>query len=213
MPCVIVDYGLGNLRSVQHKLLNLGWRTEIAARPDDLAHATAIILPGVGHFAEGMRNLKERKWTEALHKRVLEEGIPLLGICLGMQLLAACSEEGDAGGLGWISGRVVRFESQPVPRKLVVPHVGWKKLHLRNPSHPLFKGVAAEQRFYFVHSYYMKCDDSADVLATARYGVEFAAVVQHGKVFGVQFHPEKSHREGMVILRNFLTMSGVERAA
>lgn len=203
MACLIVDFGMGNLRSIEHKLLKLGLSVRISAEPDDVANAKALILPGVGHFAEGIKNLHERHLVPALEEAVMRRGIPVLGICLGMQLLASHSEEGCVDGLGWIPGQVRRFVFGP-EQHLPVPHVGWRRLRIINPNHPLLQGVAESQRFYFVHSFYVSCDDPRDVLATAEYGFPFAAVIGRRNIFGVQFHPEKSQREGMIILQNFM---------
>lgn len=203
MNCVIVDYGMGNLRSIQHKLKRAEISAAISSSAREVEAADLLILPGVGHFAQGMRNLKESGLLDVLHRRVVEEKTPVLGICLGMQLFTRHSEEGDVEGLGWINATTRRFRFDgfsPCPR---VPHVGWNTVKPAQES-ALFEGVAPGQRFYFVHSYYVCCDDAADVLGTTLYGYEFASCVHRGNIFGTQFHPEKSHREGMRIISNFV---------
>lgn len=205
MACVIVDYGMGNLRSIEHKLLKMGVDVRIGATPDVLAGADALILPGVGHFVEGMRNLHAQNLLPALETAVRQRRIPLLGICLGMQLLMNRSEEGDAAGLGWVPGHVQRFVFD-ADKRHPVPHIGWRPLQIKAPAHPLFRGVKPDQRFYFVHSYHVVCRREGDVIATAEYGAPFTAALQHKNIVGVQFHPEKSHRDGMIIFENFFRM-------
>jgi glutamine amidotransferase len=197
----VVDYGVANLGSILNMLRKLGARAEAVSTPAAIEQADKIILPGVGAFDYGMSALAERRLVEPLKKRVRVEGVPILGICLGMQLLGKGSEEGVLGGLSLVDGCCVcfRFEGE---RQLKVPHMGWNELASMRDS-PLFNGLDAHARFYFVHSYHMVCADPADVLATARYGIEFTAMVQRGNVWGAQFHPEKSHRFGMTLLSNF----------
>jgi glutamine amidotransferase len=197
----VVTYGVSNVGSMFNMLEKIGVPATAASTPDEIARADKIILPGVGAFDHGMSTLVERGLAEALKKRVLRDGIPLLGVCLGMQLLGRGSEEGVLDGLGLVEGRCVRLRSES-NSLLKVPHMGWNVLAQSRES-PLFDQLDARARFYFVHSYHLVCADSADVLATARYGVEFTAMVQRANVWGAQFHPEKSHRYGMTLLRNF----------
>ncbi|HXG72261.1 MAG TPA: imidazole glycerol phosphate synthase subunit HisH [Gemmatimonadaceae bacterium] len=196
----VVSYGVGNVGSIFSMLRKIGVPAIAASTPDDIAKAERIILPGVGAFDHGMAMLAEHSLIEPLRERA-GAGIPLLGICLGMQLLGRASEEGIVAGLGVMDAHSVRF----LPggeRPLKIPHMGWSELTIRRQS-PLLDGFEDQARFYFVHSYHYVCDRSEDVLATAPYGIDFTAVVQRDNVWGAQFHPEKSHRFGMTLLRNF----------
>ncbi|GAB4574340.1 MAG: imidazole glycerol phosphate synthase subunit HisH [Anaerolineae bacterium] len=198
----VIDYGASNLRSVMHALTHLRVDARVATSPDALQGARAIILPGVGAFGAGMDQLRARGF-EAPVKAAVEAGVPLLGICLGMQFLFEVSEEmGQHTGLGLLPGRVVRF---PADLGLKVPHMGWNQLTPTRPS-PLLAGIQAGDYTYFVHSYYCAPADDADILATTDYGLTFTAVVGRGNVYGVQFHPEKSQAVGLRILQNFVTM-------
>jgi len=200
---VIVDYGMGNLRSIQNKFERLGAEILISSRTEDLESADRIVLPGVGAFDVGMANLAESGLLRTLQEEVMDRRKPLLGICLGMQLLTDSSEEGKLAGLGWVPGdtRLIRFD--PGQTKLRVPHMGWNTLNVKR-SNNLLTGVAGDASFYFVHSYYVDCANAEDVVATTHYGRDMASVVQHGNVYGTQFHPEKSHEAGVQILKNFL---------
>ena len=199
----LVDYGVCNLDSVARAVEECGGVPVIGRQPDDLADVAAIVLPGVGTFSQGMRNLRERRLDEALQEQVIGNEIPLLGLCLGMQLLATVGAEGGADrGLGWIDGEVVRLEPRDGER---VPHVGWNEVHAVDNS-ALFRGIEPGRDFYFVHSYHLACRDQAAVAArTPAYG-GFAAAVAGEHVMGVQFHPEKSQRVGFQLLKNFLLM-------
>jgi glutamine amidotransferase len=200
----IVDYGMGNLDSVARAVEECGGAPIVTSDPRDLSRATRIVLPGVGAFAEGMRNIRERGLDEALHEQVIENGIPLLGLCLGMQLLATMGHEGDdVRGLDWIDGEIERLE--PVEAGERIPHVGWNEVVPTRPSE-LFEKLPAGKDFYFVHSYHMVCRSSEDVLATTPYCGSFASAVGRGHINGVQFHPEKSRRPGFQLLTNFLEL-------
>ena len=202
----VIDYGASNLRSVMHALGHLGVDAHVAEHPDGLHGADAIILPGVGAFGAGMEQLRARGF-EAPIQQAVADGIPLLGICLGMQFLFEVSEEmGTYTGLGLLPGRVVRFPEGRMGG-LKVPHMGWNQLHPRQDLLLLAglpTGSPAGAYTYFVHSYYCAPADPADVLATTDYGLDFASVVARGNVYGVQFHPEKSQASGLRILRNFV---------
>lgn len=198
----IVDYGLGNLASVAGAVQKLGFEPVVSSDADVLSHAEKLILPGVGAFGDGIRNLRERGLIDPLTRLVLEEHRPMLGICLGFQLLAEESEEfGRHGGLGWLPARVRRIA---VGRSgLPVPHVGWNELAQQRAS-TVFDGVEQDALFYFVHSYVMESRDPEIVIGECEYGESFTAAVQSDNIYGTQFHPEKSQRAGLRILGNFL---------
>jgi imidazole glycerol-phosphate synthase subunit HisH len=196
---VIVDYGMGNLASIGNMLKKAGHASLISSSPEDIGKATRLILPGVGAFDNGMQHLAQYGLLEPLHRKVIEERTPLLGICLGMQLLAQSSEEGKLPGLGWIEGEVVRFRQAG----LKVPHMGWNEAGFRKES-PLAEAMPEDSRFYFVHSYYFRPRHNSDILASTHYGSEFTSMVQRHNITGVQFHPEKSHKFGMQLLKNFV---------
>jgi glutamine amidotransferase len=197
---VIVDYGVGNLHSVQKALERVGAVAVVSGDPAALDAARAVVLPGVGAFGDGMANLQARQLVAPLRRQV-QAGKPLLGICLGMQLLFDESEEmGRHRGLGLLPGRVLRFPES----ELKVPHVGWNRLRVRGDG--LLAGVDDGAYAYFVHSYYVLPEQPGDVLATTEYGLEFAAVVGRGAIWGAQFHPEKSQEVGLQILANFVRL-------
>jgi glutamine amidotransferase len=202
----IIDYGLGNLGSVANMLKKIGAPAMITAAPEELRKASGLILPGVGHFDEGMRKLREKALREVVAELVVDGKKPILGICLGMQLLARGSEEGVEPGLGWIPADVKRFEFGAGER-LSIPHMGWNEVDIVDAD--LFRGVPSiPARFYFVHSYHVVCDDPGRVAAWSTYGYRFAAAIRFGNVFGAQFHPEKSHKFGMAVLKNFVAITG-----
>lgn len=196
----IVDYGVGNIGSVQNMLRHIGVECRRDSNPDAIAAATKLILPGVGAFDAGMKALRGSDLVEPLRTAVLVRGAPILGICLGMQMLLDESEEGVEPGLGWIPGRVRRFEF--ADSGLRVPHMGWNEVHAVNDS-ALFRGMPLPARFYFVHSYFVEPTEPSFVSLSTRYGLEFASGVERGHIYGVQFHPEKSHRYGMKLLKAF----------
>lgn len=198
MSVSLVDYGLGNLGSVANMLRRAGAETRLVSTPSEIAASDRVLLPGIGAFDEGMARLRDRALIEPL-REFAAMGKPLLGICLGMQLLLESSEEGEGAGLGLIPGRSVRFSEGDGIR---VPHMGWNLLEPTRAD-PLVEGLPEGSRFYFVHSYRVVPDRSEDVLATTEYGVRFVSMVRSGSVAGAQFHPEKSHAFGLTILRNF----------
>ena len=202
---VIVDYGMGNVGSIANMLKKIGVPSVISADPDRIAAAGKLILPGVGAFDTGMTNLERSGLTPILHDAVMRRGTPVLGLCLGMELLMQRSEEGACGGLGWIEGSAVRFRFPDGSDQLNVPHMGWNSVR-PGPRAALLRGLPAEARFYFVHSYHVVCDRAEDVGGWTHYGYEFASVVERGNVMGTQFHPEKSHRFGMALLTNFAAL-------
>jgi glutamine amidotransferase len=198
----IIDYGVCNVGAVRNLLHRAGVAAIVADKPESLKDARKIILPGVGYFAEGMAQLRARGFVEALNRHVVEEGKPILGICLGMQLLAAHSEEGDVEGLGFVPGRVVRFDTARMEQPLPVPHMGWSSVTAHNPA-AYTAEMMENSRFYFTHSYHVDGLPESDVALTAEYGYPFIAGYQRGNIGGVQFHPEKSHVYGRAILKGF----------
>jgi imidazole glycerol-phosphate synthase subunit HisH len=199
----VVDYGMGNLGSILNLCRHLGLPTRIGSTPEQIAKAERLILPGVGAFSAGVKQLDQLGFREVLHARVIGAGVPLLGICLGMQLLTRGSEEGGANGLGWIAADTVRFQlSDAADAELRIPHMGWATVAPRDESR-LFAQLRDEPRFYFVHSFHVVCDDVQDVAAQAHHGRSFVAAIERANLFGTQFHPEKSHQFGMQLIRNF----------
>lgn len=198
----IIDYGMGNLGSIQNMLKRLGVAAEVTGEPAAVARARKILLPGVGAFDSAMRRINESGLREVLDAKVRSERVPTLGICLGMQLLTRGSEEGGLAGLGWINAHARRF---PEISGLKVPHMGWNLVIPTRPN-PLTAGLTTESRFYFVHSYHVQVDAPSDSILKAHYGVDFDAAIAHENIFGAQFHPEKSHKFGMRLLSNFASL-------
>ena len=196
----IIDYGMGNLRSVFNAFHALGIEAIIADGPAGLREAAGVVLPGVGAFGDGMRNLHERGFIEELEKQVVAGGKPFLGLCLGLQLLGTRGfEHGENAGLGWIPGTVDRLV---VPDELRVPHIGWNDTRFVKPD-ALFDGLGAAAAFYFVHSFVLVPDDPAVVSSVCDYGADFVASVRRDNICATQFHPEKSHKAGLAVLRNW----------
>jgi imidazole glycerol-phosphate synthase subunit HisH len=207
MPIVIIDCDIGNLGSIHHSVELCGGDAIVSRNPEDLKTASAIILPGVGSFGDGMANLHRLGWVNILRQEVLENHIPLLGICLGMQLLAESGAEGKAPdeaptlGLGLIKGKVVKLIAKDHSEK--IPHVGWNEVHQKT-NHWIFDSIADHKDFYFVHSYHFVADNKEDVIATTPYCGEVVSAVAHNAISGVQFHPEKSQIVGFQLLKNFI---------
>jgi glutamine amidotransferase len=195
----VVDYGMGNLGSIQNMLKRIGVPTILTADLQAIASATKVILPGVGAFDNAIRRINNTGLREVLERKTLVERVPVLGICLGMQLLTRGSEEGEFPGLGWIAATTRRFPNQP---GLKVPHMGWNLVRPSTPS-PLTQGFEQETRFYFVHSYFVAVDQPDNSILKTTYGIEFDSAIQNGNIYGAQFHPEKSHRFGMRLLKAF----------
>ncbi len=207
VPIAIVNAGIGNLRSVQKMIEKAGTRAVVTADPETVLAADKLVLPGVGHFGAAMRALEESGLGDALCETVIGRGTPILGICLGMQLFARSSEEGDARGLGWVPSTVRRFHfpaELALREKLKIPNIGWRAVRPTCES-PLFSGLG-ERRFYFVHSYHLVPDHGETILATGHYGQDFTAVIRYNNIWGVQFHPEKSHRFGLELLGRFAAL-------
>lgn len=200
----IVDYDMGNVGSIANMLRKIGEPAVITSDPREIAKATKLILPGVGAFDTGMANLERGGMLPMLTEMVVGGRTPVLGICLGMELLSKRSEEGLCEGLGWLDAQTVRFHFGPTTPPLNVPHMGWNSVRADDGS-TLLRGLPDDARFYFVHSYHVRCADASDVSGWTKYGYEFASVVERGHVMGTQFHPEKSHKYGMALLRNFAT--------
>ncbi len=201
---VIVDNRTGNVGSIRNILKRGGHSSMISSDPKDLLEAEKVILPGVGAFDTGMTSLKELRLVEALNRKVLDEMVPILGICLGMQLMSKSSEEGKLPGLSWINARTVRFKKEEL-NDLRVPNMGWNSVSIRKP-HQLMQDIGADSRFYFVHSYHVVCEDQEDVLTTTDHGITFTSAFSHGNIMGTQFHPEKSLRWGIKVLNNFASL-------
>ena len=201
----IINYNAGNIKSIQNMLKRIGAKSCISSSVDEIEQAEKLILPGVGHFDYGMKNLHESGLIEVLNKKVLIDKVPLLGICLGAQLFGNRSEEGVLSGLGWIDMEVVKFDENKLPKNLKIPHMSWNEIKIKKQS-KLLEGLNDESRFYFVHSYHMKCNNENDILANTNYGYEFTSAVEKENIFGVQFHPEKSHKFGMKLLENFVSI-------
>ena len=198
----IVDYGMGNLRSVAKVVSRLGAEIRVSSDPVDLRWAERLILPGVGAFPDAMRSLRELRLLDALNEEVLTRKKPILGICLGMQLMARSSTElGETEGLGWFDARMVPFDRS---KGIRVPHIGWNRVQVTRPV-PLLDGFDDGSFCYFVHSYHMLCNDPAAVVATTAYGGDFVSVIARDNIFGTQFHPEKSQAAGSIVLINFVT--------
>lgn len=198
---IIVDYGMGNLGSILNMLKKIGAQAAISADIEEIRRADKLILPGVGAFDNGMKNLNESGFIPVLMEKAVVQKTPILGICLGMQLMTKSSEEGSVAGLGWLDAVTVRFRHEP-ERGLKIPHMGWNSVAIVKDS-PLLKDMFPDPRFYFVHSYHAVCSDGRDILATSHYGYDFVSAFQRDNIMGVQFHPEKSHKYGMRLLKNF----------
>lgn len=203
---VIIDYGLGNLGSIKNMLRKIGYSSEISSDPEVISKASKIILPGVGAFDTGMSRLNDMGIIHLLNKKVFNEKIPILGICLGAQLMCIGSEEGQLKGLGWFDADVLSFRGRFIEGKdLPVPNMGWIDVSLQKES-SLTSNLPSDPRYYFVHSYFISAKKDEDILMTAKYGFSYTAALQRENIFGVQFHPEKSHKYGFQLLKNFANL-------
>ena len=198
----IVDYGLGNIQAFLNVYARLNIEARAVRTADALADATKIILPGIGAFDHAIELLDGSGMRQTLDRLVLESRVPVLGVCVGMQIMAGGSDEGDRPGLAWIDGHVCRVAGLAAPGVLQLPHMGWNDVAPTQP-HRLFTGLETDARFYFLHSFYFDCTDRANVAATTNYGQDFPSAVHRDNIFGAQFHPEKSHHYGTALLRNF----------
>jgi imidazole glycerol-phosphate synthase subunit HisH len=201
---VIVDCGTGNLNSVKRALDRMRVSSVISSSSDDLQRADKIILPGIGHFGRAISNLADLGLLDALNEAVLAKRTPVLGICLGMELMAKSSEEGNVPGLGWLNAETIRFDP-PEGARFKVPHMGWNRINIKKPS-LLMSGIDPSAEFYFAHSYHLKVNDDSDLLSETDYGISFPSAIEKDNIFGVQYHPEKSHDAGARLIRNFVDM-------
>jgi glutamine amidotransferase len=197
----IIDTRTGNVGSIANMLKKIGVEAAVTREPDAIARADKLVLPGVGAFDAGMESLEASGLRPLLERRVLEEKVPILGLCLGLQLFTRRSAEGNRPGLGWIEGETVRFQIA-ADRGLKIPHMGWNTIETP-AAHALWEGMPPSPKFYFVHSYHVVCADAAATIATTEHGYRFTCAAARGNIMGVQFHPEKSHKYGMQLFRNF----------
>jgi glutamine amidotransferase len=195
---------MGNLNSVKKAFDRINLDALISSNSEKILNAKKIVLPGVGHFAKAMSNLKEMNLLNALNEAVLTKKTPILGICLGMELMAKKSEEGNVAGLGWINAEIVRFDVSN-NLKYKIPHMGWNKINIKKNS-PLMSGITESSEFYFAHSYHIKTFDESDVLNESEYDYAFVSAIAKDNIFGVQYHPEKSHDAGFQLLKNFVEL-------
>ncbi len=197
----IIDYGSGNINAFANVLKRLNINAKIACTKKDLVDVTRIVLPGVGAFDHVMSSFNKSGLRDVVERMVFEEGTKVIGICAGMQILANSSDEGKEKGLGWIDGQVRLLDTSEIKSKTKLPHMGWNKIIYNGD--PLFTGIDNQARFYFVHSYYFECENEVNSIASTEYGFNFTSAVKKGNVYGVQFHPEKSHQNGQQLLKNF----------
>ena len=201
----IINYNAGNIKSIQNMLKRIGAKSIISSSAEEIAQADKLILPGVGSFDYGMKNLQQSGLIEILNEKVINNKTPILGSCLGAQLLGNNSEEGIEKGLGWIDMDIVKFDKSKMTEQLKIPHMSWNEVVVSKKS-MLMEGLEDEARFYFVHTYHMQPKNENDVLTKSNYGYEFVSAVEKENIFGVQFHPEKSHKFGMRLLQNFVNL-------
>lgn len=201
----IIDYGLGNIKAFANVYKNLDVPYKIATTKEDLINIDKIILPGVGAFDHAMTLLQNSGMREELDDLVLDKKLPVIGICVGMQILANSSDEGVQKGLGWIDAEVKKFNHDELPNKAPLPHMGWNAIK-PDLNNPLVDGLNDQSRFYFLHSYYFQPKNKKDIVASANYGLDFTCAVNFENIYGVQFHPEKSHHNGVQLLKNFGTL-------
>lgn len=198
----IINYGLGNIKAFSNIFKNLNFEHKIVSRADDLENSTKIILPGVGAFDHAMKSLNRSGLRDMLEKMVLEKKVPVLGVCVGMQMLSMSSEEGVEPGLGWVKSKIKKIGFSKLSQKEPLPHMGWNTV---NPvkENKLLKDLGNEPRFYFLHSYIFSSDSEEDIVATTHYGERFASIINSENIYGIQCHPEKSHGKGIQLLKNF----------
>ena len=200
----IIDYGMGNLGSVVNMIKKVGGTSLITSDKNEIKNAKKIILPGVGAFDNAMKNLADLELIEIIKEKALVEKIPIMGICLGMQLLTMGSEEGELKGFEFVDAYAKKFDFSSLGETLPIPHMGWNRVYLQKESQLLQENQERENRFYFVHSYAVECENREDVLTTTNYGYEFVSSFEKDNIIGCQFHPEKSHKFGMTLFKNFV---------
>ena len=208
MTISIINYGCGNIGSVINMLKHIGVATEVITESKQVKKSEKIILPGVGKWDSGVKSLRDSGILSSLQERVLNDKVPVLGICLGMQLLLDASEEGTLPGLGWISGNVRAFDFSTLEiarKRLAVPHMGWNAVTATQDS-PLTKSIDENSKFYFVHSFFASVQDNENILLKSEYGHSFTSGIRKENIYGLQFHPEKSHRHGMDIMKSFASI-------
>ena len=201
----IIDYGSGNIRAIGNIYDTLKIDYKIAKSPQEVVGAEKLFLPGVGAFDETISMLDKTGFREVLDFEVMQNKVPIIGICVGMQILAESSEEGKLSGLGYIKGKVRKMDASLLNQKPKLPHLGWNSIEIKRQS-AMFKNIDSELGFYFLHSYYFECEHEEDILTTTTYGKSFASAINHDNVYGIQFHPEKSHHNGINLLHNFATL-------
>ena len=198
----IIDYGSGNVQAIATIYKNININYQVISKPEDLDKADKLILPGVGAFDATMQKLIDSGLKDKLNELVLDKKVPILGICVGLQIMGYKSDEGDLSGLGWIAGKVSRFDETKIKFKPKLPHMGWNTIN-DVQNHKLFEGIDHDFGFYFVHSFYFECEKEQNILTTSNYGGEFTSSIYANHIFGTQFHPEKSHGNGVQLFKNF----------
>ena len=201
----LIDYGVGNIFAFQNVYKRLNIPTKIAKRKEDLANAEKLILPGVGSFDYAMAQLNASGMREKLDELVLDKKVPVIGICVGMQIMGNRSDEGKLEGLKWINSEILKFDENLIQQRTKLPHMGWNDVDPIN-NHPLFIGLEKEAIFYFLHSFYFKCKNETESIAISNYGISFSSAVHRENIYGIQFHPEKSHQYGEKLLHNFANL-------
>ena len=201
----LIDYGVGNIRAFANIYKRLDIPVKIARSVEDLTDATKLILPGVGAFDHAMEQLEQSGMRPRLDELVIQNKLPVVGICVGMQMLAQSSDEGNLPGLNWIDASVKKFDESKISYSTHLPHMGWNDVKPVKEN-GILKGLETDAKFYFLHSYYFHCNDPRDTIATTDYGIEFACAVNNNNIYGVQFHPEKSHQYGICLLNNFANL-------
>jgi imidazole glycerol-phosphate synthase subunit HisH len=202
---VVIDYGMGNIGSIINMIKKAGGESTVTSDPETIDKAKKLIIPGVGSFDNGMKKLSSLGLIDVLNKKVLEEKVPVMGVCLGMQLLGNSSEEGQLPGLGWIDADTIRFRFEGENQKLRIPHMGWNNIFIKKTG-SLFNDMYDDPSFYFVHSYHVVCNNPEDILAVTNYGFDFVSSLQHENIMATQFHPEKSHKYGLKVIKNFVEL-------